>query len=61
MLHEFMRAMPAARAISVVSLDGEPTVRASTSSTESPRVLEACRSAAASRQRVSIDLSPSNT
>jgi two-component system NtrC family sensor kinase len=58
MLHEFMRAMPAARAISVVSLDGEPTVRASTSSTESPRVLEACRTAAATRQPVWVDIPP---
>jgi signal transduction histidine kinase len=58
MLHEFMRAMPAARAISVVALDGERQVRASTSSTESPRVIEACRTAATTRQRVWIDLSP---
>jgi signal transduction histidine kinase len=58
MLHEFMRAMPAARAISVVAVDGDPRVRASTSSTESARVLEACRNAVASRQRVWIDVSP---
>jgi two-component system, NtrC family, sensor kinase len=58
MLHEFMRAMPAARAISVVSLDGEPAVRASTSSSESPRVIEACRTAATSRQPAWIELAP---
>lgn len=57
MLHEFMRAMPAARTISVVSFDGAPRVRASTSSNESPRVIEACREALAGRQRVWLDLS----
>jgi signal transduction histidine kinase len=58
MLHEFMRAMPAARAISVVSFDGEPRVRASTSSNESPGVIDACRKAIASRQHEWLDLSP---
>lgn len=58
MLHEFMRAMPAARAISVVSFDGDPRVRASTSSTEAPAVIDACRTAVTRHQREWLDLSP---
>jgi signal transduction histidine kinase len=57
-LHEFIRAVPAARSISVVSLDREAVVRASTSSTESPRVTEACRTAVHDGRPVWVDLAP---